>query len=496
MRYFPLNSIFIILFLHFSNSFKESGEELKIAGSNQNEGQSKNISKSTDGKCGDNNGKICPGNECCSTYGFCGISDEHCITYCDPNYSVCKSSTTSTVSTNGRCGVYNSNICPEGQCCSIFGYCGVGDDFCITNCDSKYSNCSFTITYDGRCGISNGKKCPKGQCCSTYGYCGNDTDYCIKYCDPNYNECKHEDYKITSDKRCGVENGKLCKNEDECCSIHGYCGSSDDHCINLCDPNYSKCKPEKLEYTTDGYCGKMNNKKCKDGLCCNIDGKCGNSTEHCITNCVPKYGKCNYEYDRCGLYNGKICPEGQCCSTFGYCGESEDHCITYCDPKYGECHSYDSLISTDTHCGKTNGKRCPTNQCCNIEGFCGESDDDCTTHCDPYYGFCRPEIKCGANNNNKRCPKGQCCSKTSWNCGTDEEHCITSCDRNYGECYNNNNTEVSTDGKCGKKNYKRCPEGLCCSNYGYCGNEEAHCITECDPRYGMCKNQTQETITK
>ena len=40
---------------------------------------------------------------------------------------------------------------------------------------------------------------------------------------------------------------------------------------------------------------------------------------------------------RCGTKNGKYCPKNYCCSKYGYCGNSDDHCIKYCDPKYGEC---------------------------------------------------------------------------------------------------------------------------------------------------------------
>ena len=116
--------------------------------------------------------------------------------------------------------------------------------------------------------------------------------------------------------------------------------------------------------------------------------------------------------------------------------------------------------------------------------------------CDPYYGPCKPEFKCGENNDVKRCPTGQCCSNTTWNCGTDEDHCITYCDSNYGKCHDNTNFEVSTDGTCGFSNIKRCPEGLCCSIYGYCGNTDEHCITFCNPKYGMCKNQTNAIITE
>lgn len=33
-------------------------------------------------------------------------------------------------------------------------------------------------------------RCPDGMCCSKWGWCGITHDYCsVEYCDPNYGEC-------------------------------------------------------------------------------------------------------------------------------------------------------------------------------------------------------------------------------------------------------------------------------------------------------------------
>ncbi|KXS19316.1 carbohydrate-binding module family 18 protein [Gonapodya prolifera JEL478] len=45
---------------------------------------------------------------------------------------------------------------------------------------------------------------------------------------------------------------------------------------------------------------------------------------------------------------------------------------------------------------------------------------------------------------------------------------------------------VATDAKCGPGTNQMCPQGNCCSKWGWCGTTEAHCSTGCQPMYGMC----------
>jgi len=39
--------------------------------------------------------------------------------------------------------------------------------------------------------------------------------------------------------------------------------------------------------------------------------------------------------------------------------------------------------------------------------------------------------------------------------------------------------------RCGSE-YGRCPDGFCCSKYGYCGKSDIHCKSRCRPEYGVC----------
>jgi len=57
---------------------------------------------------------ICSGGLCCSQWGWCGSTAEHCSNYCG----------------NGN---INNGLCPDPtHCCSEFGYCGSGSAYCGT----------------------------------------------------------------------------------------------------------------------------------------------------------------------------------------------------------------------------------------------------------------------------------------------------------------------------------------------------------------------------
>ncbi|KAK1755531.1 carbohydrate-binding module family 18 protein [Echria macrotheca] len=120
----------------------------------------------------------------------------------------------SVVSPNLTCGTVlgganKGYTCPsEVACCSAYGYCGSSDEFCLTTagCQSRYSNSStsctapksgVSISVDGTCGTTgagkNGYRCPVNgtSCCSASGYCGNSTDHCDvnQGCQANFGKC-------------------------------------------------------------------------------------------------------------------------------------------------------------------------------------------------------------------------------------------------------------------------------------------------------------------
>ncbi|KAK8126024.1 chitin deacetylase [Apiospora kogelbergensis] len=78
--------------------------------------------------------------------------------------------------------------CPDGMCCSAYGYCGTGNDYCGADvgCQSKFgAACSGSTggndsgSGSGLCGPKNGNTvCASTECCSSEGYCGTTPDHC------------------------------------------------------------------------------------------------------------------------------------------------------------------------------------------------------------------------------------------------------------------------------------------------------------------------------
>ena len=87
------------------------------------------ISKST--RCGESFQLTCKGSgfgSCCSRYGYCGSTKDHCESGCQPGFGTCSSSSTAYVpaapvkklSTDGTCGGSNGRTCLNsafGNCC-------------------------------------------------------------------------------------------------------------------------------------------------------------------------------------------------------------------------------------------------------------------------------------------------------------------------------------------------------------------------------------------
>ena len=92
-----------------------------------------------------NCGAGCDG--CCSQYGYCGTSPQHCGFGCQADLSgpgKCTADVTENISVNGRCGVASDGAsCPDSQCCSQWLWCGTTADHCLLskNCHPLLGNC-------------------------------------------------------------------------------------------------------------------------------------------------------------------------------------------------------------------------------------------------------------------------------------------------------------------------------------------------------------------
>ncbi len=69
---------------------------------------------------------------------------------------------------------------------------------------------------------------------------------------------------------------------------------------------------------------------------------------------------------KCGIIDGinyGKCPYNQCCGQNGYCGATSDYCSTSegCQSEFGQCN--------EIRCGEGISS-CPKGQFCNVKGYC------------------------------------------------------------------------------------------------------------------------------
>nr|CAB3461540.1 unnamed protein product [Digitaria exilis] len=82
-------------------------------------------------------GALCPNNLCCSKYGYCGRSCDHCGAGCQSQCTA-GSAHGGAATKPPRCGAQAGGAaCPDGLCCSRYGFCGLGVDHCGDGCQGQ-----------------------------------------------------------------------------------------------------------------------------------------------------------------------------------------------------------------------------------------------------------------------------------------------------------------------------------------------------------------------
>jgi len=244
---------------------------------------------------------------------------------------------------------------------------------------------------DYKCGKKYGV-CPNGGCCSKYGYCGTTDAHCKidRECQPDFGICIDVD-----------ENGKEVKVGVIVEPVSKVVTTT----APTTTPTTTTAAPLPTSDASVNYrCGKGYG-VCGRGLCCSKFGWCGTSEDFCSANtCQKEFGVCwntsstpkvKNVPGRCGALYG-TCPSGYCCSKYGWCGVTQSYCAANkCQPQYGMCSkteskSNDNIIRDDGRCGEGYGK-CAPGTCCSKYGWCGTEDIFCRVKsgCQPNYGYCK-----------------------------------------------------------------------------------------------------------
>ncbi|KAI9342050.1 hypothetical protein DFJ73DRAFT_532984 [Zopfochytrium polystomum] len=224
------------------------------------------------GECGPASGYSCWPGFCCSQWGYCGTSTDHCAKGCQVNYGECgtRNSTSSISSTSSIASTPTTSL-PSTSSSSI-GQASPGTSTSSGTTSPAVNSVTSVLesTYGvgGVCGSGKGL-CYPGFCCSMHGYCGQDETYCGTGCQPAFGLCG-------ADATAWL-------------STHSTATPTTNAVTSTTSAAFTGVA--NLNVTKDGQCGPSHG-ICNVGLCCNTWGWCGQDCS-IAAGCNPTYGDCD-----------------------------------------------------------------------------------------------------------------------------------------------------------------------------------------------------------
>lgn len=237
--------------------------------------------------------------------------------------------------------------CPGEQCCSDYGFCGETVDHChpLFDCQPQYGTCGWPRVVAPQPTTSSTSTTPTSTSTSTTTTPTTPTTTTTSTTTTPTIPIPTGDLQVTTDGRCG--NSTMCignPNFGPCCSQHFWCGSSMEFCGPGCQSNFGAClgipglpgNPSNGTTTTGG--------PTTNPTTAPTTTRITTTSTTTTTSAAPSFtlpaGQRSSTDGRCG--NNVNClgsTFGRCCSQFGYCGDGDQYCpyIVGCQPEFGYC---------------------------------------------------------------------------------------------------------------------------------------------------------------
>ncbi|KAK3311700.1 uncharacterized protein B0T15DRAFT_522307 [Chaetomium strumarium] len=268
------------------------------------------------GQCGAQYGR-CAGDLCCSSYGFCGDSIDHChpLFDCQPSYGVCgwPRTTAAPTPTSTTSSTTSSSSTPAPPTTTTSTTPTTTSRPTTSSSSSSTFSAplpsgSLQVTTNGQCG--NNTICignPNfGPCCSQFFWCGSSLDYCGAGCQGAFGAC----FGVPGQPGNPPTNGTTTTT-----SASSSTTSSGGITTSPPPPITTTTTSTTSSRTTSTTTSASPTVSIPAGMTSSRDGRCGNNV-----TCLGS----NF---------------GRCCSQFGYCGDGDQYCpyIVGCQPEFGYC---------------------------------------------------------------------------------------------------------------------------------------------------------------
>lgn len=298
-----------------------------------------------------------PHNNCCSKWGFCSYSAEHCGDGCQKMFDWCYSWQKHGRDEEGNLDNTEARYPPAPVPEQVDeGQDEIGDRPARypPAVPPKQRSNLLTRSALGSCGPTgltpSCNQATADKCCSRWNYCGSTPDYCGAGCQPQYVTCiskKRDELEMeplamyppavppqqrsnslgrAAPGTCGATfQSPRCDpaTSDICCSKWNYCGSGPNYCGPGCQLQYGYCTSKKRDPLLEqeirtSYPPAIPPQQRSDSISRDGLGSCGPN----------------------GIL--KVCNQAtadKCCSKWNYCGSTPDYCGVGCQPQFGICTS-------------------------------------------------------------------------------------------------------------------------------------------------------------